>query len=130
MTQYASQSTLDQFPTELISTATKLLQKWQTVVYKLSYDYDKEGQHEIKQRDLRRRLEVLRENDNSKKLREDEDLIRKTPNGFIFMKQNFDWMEKPQSTTNAEESRVNSVKQSIRNVFKAHKAASMRNSKK
>jgi hypothetical protein len=130
VTQYASQSTLDQFPTELISTATKLLQKWQTVVYKLSYDYDKEGQHEIKQRDLRRRLEVLRENDNSKKLREDEDLIRKTPNGFIFMKQNFDWMEKPQSTTNAEESRVNSVKQSIRNVFKAHKAASMRNSKK
>lgn len=68
--------------------------------------------------------------DHGKKMGEDDDLIRKTPNGFVFMKQNFDWMEKPQSTTNAEESRVNSVKQNIRNVFKAHKAQSMRNSRK
>ena len=28
---------------------------------------------------------------------QEDDLIRKTPNGFIFQKQNFDWLEKPQS---------------------------------
>ena len=44
--------------------------------------------------------------DHGKKMGEDDDLIRKTPNGFVFMKQN------------------------IRNVFKAHKAQSMRNSRK
>ena len=86
--------------------------------------------HEIKQRDLRRRLEVLRDLDQGQGVTEDDDLIRKTPNGFILQKQNFDWMEKPCSEANPDTSRVNSVKQSINNVFMAHKAKSMRNSKK
>ena len=86
--------------------------------------------HEIKQRDLRKRLEVLRDLDQGKGINEDDDLIKKTPNGFVFMKQNFDWMEKPVSTTDPENCRVNSVKQQINNVFKHHKAQSMRNSRK
>ena len=52
----------------------------------------------------------------------DDDLIRKTPNGFIFQKQNFDWLEKPQSNIEAESNRLNSVKQSLNNVFKYQKA--------
>lgn len=91
--------------------------------------------HEIKQRDLRRRLEVLREIDQSagdKKKHapnRDDDLIKKTPNGFVFIKQNFDWLEKPQSSIDPELMRINSVKQSIKNVFKFQKSKSMRNSK-
>ena len=85
----------------MVSKATKLLQKWQTVVFKLSYEYDQEGLHEVKQRDLRRRLEVLRDMEVGQKGAEDE-LIKKTPNGFIFQKQNFDWMEKPVSNIDAE----------------------------
>jgi len=69
--------------------------------------------HEIKQRDLRRRLEVLRDIEGHKGIAEENDLIRKTPNGFVFIKQNFDWMDKPQSHVEPHESRVNSVKQSI-----------------
>jgi len=97
-------------PQDLVSIATKLLQKWQTVVYQLSYEYDQDGMHEIKQRDLRRRLEVLRDIENSSGVAEETDLIRKTPNGFVFMKQNFDWMDKPSSHVEATDSRVNSVK--------------------
>lgn len=109
VTQYAagdSSNDNGEIPQAIISSATKLLQKWQTVVYQLSYEYDKDGQHEIKQRDLRRRLEVLR--DMEKQALQDslgigaknfvsreDDLIRKTPNGFVFLKQNFDWLEKP-----------------------------------
>lgn len=92
--------------------------------------------HEIKQRDLRRRLEVLREIDQSAPAGErkdhpnkDDDLIKKTPNGFVFIKQNFDWLEKPQSNIDPEQIRTNSVKQSIRNVFKFQKAKSMRNTR-
>ena len=83
--------------------------------------------HEIKQRDLRRRLEVLREmdqmsNEDRAKLDREDDLIRKTPNGFIFQKQNFDWLEKPQSNIDAEHTKVSAVKQNLRNVFKYQKA--------
>lgn len=117
-------------PKELVSSATKLLQKWQTVVYQLSYEYDKDGEHEIKQRDLRRRLEVLRDLEAGKNLNNEEDLIRKTPNGFVFLKQNFDWMEKPESAIDPESARVNSVKQTIKNVFKYNKNGRVRNSGK
>ena len=92
--------------------------------------------HEIKQRDLRRRLEVLRDldqlggDDKAKILNREDDLIKKTPNGFIFQKQNFDWLEKPQSDIQAEQTRTNSVKQSIKNIFKHQKAKSQRNSRK
>jgi len=52
VTQYAaSESSTNEdgeIPKNVISAATKLLQKWQTVVYQLSYEYDKDGQHEIK----------------------------------------------------------------------------------
>ena len=110
VTQYAAGGDLEseKLPAELVSCATKLLQKWQTVVYQLSYEYDQDGMHEIKQRDLRRRLEVLRDMDQlggdekAKILNREDDLIRKTPNGFIFQKQNFDWLEKPQSDIQAE----------------------------
>lgn len=131
-----------EIPKYIISAATKLLQKWQTVVYQLSYEYDKDGQHEIKQRDLRRRLEVLRDMEKqalsdslglerSKNLvsRED-DLIRKTPNGFVFLKQNFDWLEKPQSNIDQGQARCNSFKQSLTTVIKNHRALSTRNSRK
>ena len=92
VTQYAAGGDLEseKLPAELVSNATKLLQKWQTVVYQLSYEYDQDGMHEIKQRDLRRRLEVLRDLDQlggvekAKILNREDDLIRKTPNGFIF----------------------------------------------
>lgn len=146
VTQYAASETSGgedcEIPKTIISAATKLLQKWQTVVYQLSYEYDKEGEHEIKQRDLRRRLEVLRDlekqamqeslgYDKSKGIasRED-DLIRKTPNGFIFMKQNFDWLEKPESSVDQGQIRDNSFKLSIAKVIKKHKALSTRNSRK
>lgn len=134
VTQYASsydnEDGESQLPVETVSRATKLLQKWRTVVYQLSYEYDPEGMHEIKQRDLRRRLEVLRSIDHPDgTLGEEDDLIRKTPNGFIFQKQNLDWMEKPQSQTCPSEQRVNSVKQQIGNVFKKH-AQSMRNGRR
>ena len=98
-----------------------MLQKWQTVVYQLSYEYDPEGLHEVKQRDLRKRLEVLREQETGREECE-EDLIKKTPNGFVFMKQNFDWMDKPVSSLASDQTRVNSVKQQINKVFVQHKA--------
>ena len=134
MTQFAASNSSNgdnHIPVSLISTATKLLQKWQTVVYQLSYEYDKDGQHEIKQRDLRRRLEVLRELDATASSKQGEDdLIKKTPNGFVFLKQNFDWMDKPQSVAAEDLQRTNSVKQGLRSIFKYHKAKSMRNSKR
>ena len=39
-----------------------------------------------------------RRNDDDTKLDKDDDLIRKTPNGFILQKQNFDWLEKPETS--------------------------------
>jgi len=66
--------------------------------------------HEIKQRDLRRRLEVLREMEQggskSANQSQEDDLIRKTPNGFIFQKQNFDWLEKPQSEIDPSNTKI------------------------
>ena len=128
--RFASGASNGDLPTHLVSAATKLLQKWQTVVYQLSYEYDQQGLHEIKQRDLRRRLEVIRDLEQGKPAAEDEDLIKKTPNGFVFMKQNFDFLEKPASHIDAETARVNSVKQAINKVFVNHKAQSLRNSRK
>ena len=84
--------------------ATHLLQRWQLTVYKLSYDYDEEGEYEKKQRDLRRKLEVLknfdpsslRQNEDASVTRKDDELIRKAPNGRLIMyKSNFDFLEKP-----------------------------------
>lgn len=75
---------------------------------------------------------MLRELDKTQgsKNSAEDDLIKKTPNGFIFLKQNFDWMEKPQSSTDAEQSRGNPIKSGLNTIFKAHKAKSMRNSRK
>jgi hypothetical protein len=36
--------------------ALSIIQKWQSIVYNLSYRYDKEGFHQKKQRDLRERI--------------------------------------------------------------------------
>ena len=123
VTYFAASGDDKQFPASLVSSSTKLLQKWQTVVYQLSYEYDQDGTHEIKQRDLRRRLEVLRDMDKQTagtKPGDEDDLIKKTPNGFIFLKQNCDWLEKPESTVDAFNSRANAVKLNLRTVFKNH----------
>jgi hypothetical protein len=43
-TDYAqSGSVTEPLPADIVSASTKLLQKWQTVVFKLSYEYDREG---------------------------------------------------------------------------------------
>lgn len=84
-------------------------------VYQLSYEYDEEGLHEIKQRDLRRKLEVLRDFDpntlqdeDGTVTRKDDELIRKAPNGKLIMyKSNFDFLEKPQSQQIEEETKSN-----------------------
>ena len=83
----------------------------------------------MKQRDLRRRLEVLRDLDRGGKDTEhdapvDDDLIRKTPNGFILLKQNFDWLEKPESNIDMAQIRpVSVLRETIKNIkgVKAHK---------
>ena len=110
---------------EISQKATKLLQRWQVSVFELSYQYDEEGLHELRHKELRRKLEVVRKSDknefllkkkrknekestlqvgpysdafkveNTRTAKEDE-LIRKAPNGrFIMFKSNFDFMEKP-----------------------------------
>lgn len=88
------------------SRATHLLQRWQVTVYQLSYEYDEGGLHELRHRELKRKLEVLRDfdpldlkarEDGTMTLKDDE-LIRKAPNGtFIMHKSNFDFLEKPES---------------------------------
>ena len=86
--------------------ATHLLQRWQVSVYNLSYEYDEEGLHEIKQRELKRKLEVLtdlnpkkfkKDNQEQGQISKDDELIRKAKNGnFQMYKSNFDFLEKPQ----------------------------------
>lgn len=78
-------------------------------VYNLSYEYDQEGIHELQQRELKRKLEVLtemkpvaraRQQDNEVgRISKDDELIRKSANGvFVMYKSNFDFLEKPLST--------------------------------
>lgn len=79
-------------------------------MYNLSYEYDQEGLHEIKQRELKRKLEALTDfkpvqrvtiHDESEMgmISKDDELIRRTSNGrFILYKSNFDFLEKPKST--------------------------------
>jgi len=84
----------------------------------LSYEYDQEGLHELKQRELKRKLEVLKEVDKNDfktggvklgesgigtRTQKDDELIRKAPNGnFIMHKSNFDFLEKPDMLDNEE----------------------------
>lgn len=80
--------------------ATHLLQRWQLTVYQLTYEYDED---EVREKDLRRKLEVLRNIDPSQDsdasvTKKDDELIRKAPNGRLIMyKSNFDFLEKPES---------------------------------
>ena len=86
------------------------MQRWQVTVYNLSYEYDQEGLHEIKQRELKRKLEALTDLKPAKRvidhdesemgmISKDDELIRRTSNGrFILYKSNFDFLEKPKST--------------------------------
>lgn len=72
----------------------------------MSYEYDQEGLHEIKQRELKRKIEVLTDvkplkykQDGSEQgqISKDDELIRKTKNGkFQMFKSNFDFLEKPE----------------------------------
>jgi hypothetical protein len=66
-------------------------------VYKLSYQYDTEGIAEIKQRELKKKLDVLKNYDADLHAQNrEDDLIKKPPNGeFIMQKSNFDFMDKP-----------------------------------
>ena len=77
-------------------------------VYQLSYEYDEDGLHELRHRELKRKLEVLRDidpaelkgssKDDTTMTLKDDELIRKAPNGtFIMHKSNFDFLEKPES---------------------------------
>lgn len=85
--------------------ATHLLQRWQVSVYNLSYEYDQEGLHELQQRELKRKLEVLTDlkprahkiqGAEVGKISKDDELIRKSANGvFVMYKSNFDFLEKP-----------------------------------
>lgn len=93
---------------QVVQRATHLLQRWRVNVYQLSYEYDEDGLHEMRHRELKRKLEVVRafdpadlvkgaaNQDGTLTLKEDE-LIRKAPNGnFVMFKSNFDFLEKPQ----------------------------------
>lgn len=76
-------------------------------VYNLSYEYDQEGIHELQQRELRRKLEVLtdmrtdkrllaRQAEEGGRISKDDELIRKSANGvFVMYKSHFDFLEKP-----------------------------------
>lgn len=95
--------------------ATHLLQRWQLTVYQLTYEYDEDGMHEVKQRELRRKLEVLKnfdpaslkQNADASVTLKDDELIRKAPNGRLIMyKSNFDFLEKPESHSFEEERKV------------------------
>lgn len=104
---------------KVIQQATHLLQRWQVTVYGLSYQYDEEGLHELRHRELKRKLEVVKavdhkdfmsrdvgavaENDGTLTMKEDE-LIRKRPNGtFVMFKSNFDFLEKPKGYLESDE---------------------------
>lgn len=43
--------------------ALNIIQKWQAIVYNLSYKYDQDGFHEQKQRDLRERIQAIKARD-------------------------------------------------------------------
>ena len=84
-------------------------------VYNLSYEYDEEGLHELRHRELKRKLEVVKAIDPTDLLRDgnkddgtltmkEDELIRKAPNGrFIMFKSNFDFLEKPKGYLESDE---------------------------
>lgn len=43
----------------LATRALNIIQRWQAIVYNLSYKYDQEGIHDKKQRDLRERIMMI-----------------------------------------------------------------------
>lgn len=96
--------------------ALSLIQKWQAVVYNLSYKYDKDGFHEKKQRELRERIQAIKARDQSNA---DEELIRRDPNGQIVMQgSNFDFIEKPQGCPSPKRfTRFNQAKERINKAF-------------
>ena len=63
---------------------------------------------EMKQRELKRKLEVLKDVDmnditGDRRILKEDELIRKAPNGrFIMRKSNFDFLEKPESSVDIE----------------------------
>lgn len=97
--------------------ATHLLQRWRVSVYNLSYEYDEDGLHELRHRELRRKLEVVKAIDPADLLKDggsvkkdgtltfkEDELIRKAPNGrFIMFKSNFDFLEKPRGYLESED---------------------------
>ena len=48
----------------IVQKTTHLLQRWRVTVYGLSYQYDEEGLHEMRHRDLKRKLEVMKDVDS------------------------------------------------------------------
>jgi hypothetical protein len=98
-------------------TALTLIQKWQSIVYNLSYQYDKEGFHEQKQRDLRQRIHAIKARDQSNA---DQMLVDRDPNGQIMMKcSHFDFIEKPHKEVSpVRVGKSNMAKQEIEKAFK------------
>ena len=78
----------------LATRALNIIQRWQAIVYKLSYKYDDEDTHAIKQRDLREKIKQI--GGRADLGNAEEELIRRNPTGQIIMQNsNFDFVEKP-----------------------------------
>jgi len=63
----------------LANRALNIIQRWQAIVYKLSYKYDEEGFHEKKQRDLREKIKQIGSRVDMGNA--EEELIKRTPTG-------------------------------------------------
>jgi hypothetical protein len=106
----------------LSTRALNIIQRWQAIVYNLSYQYDKEGVHELKQRDLRERIKQLAYSKDMSNA--EEQLIKRGPNGNIIMStSHFDFIEKPSVTVNPRQICQNneSTKFKIDKAFKMMK---------
>ncbi|CDW75299.1 cg9915-pa [Stylonychia lemnae] len=78
----------------LANRALTIIQRWQAIVYKLSYKYDEDGYHERKQRDLREKIKQIGSRMDMGNA--EEELIKRNPTGQIIMtSSNFDFIEKP-----------------------------------
>lgn len=102
----------------LANKALNIIQRWQAIVYKLSYKYDDEGFHEKKQRDLRERITQIGKRTDMSNV--EDELIKRDPTGqIVITASNFDFIEKPR--VHVEPRRVkdksNSAKEKIEKAF-------------
>jgi hypothetical protein len=103
----------------LSTPALNIIHRWQSIVYNLSYNYDKSN-HDAKQRDLRERILQMRRNKGENLSNDDEELISRNPNGVMVMQSsNFDFIDHPEVKVEekALKTRSNTAKDLIRKVF-------------